>query len=191
MNPHLTELQLNDLADGERSASLHTHVVRCEECTRKLEDLRALKTAFSALPRESEPERELFSGIRARISAPKRNYWKPLAFALAAGLAAMALWPKGQVIGFRQDVRGDIKGAEMIYQRALEDLVLEVDEKRANLDPETLATIEENLKLVDEAIKASRLALERDPANRQAAMLVASAYQSKLDMYRLIERTSL
>lgn len=189
MNAHLTETQLHDVADGLRNAELHAHLIRCDECTRELETIRSLKTAFGALPKEDQPEKTSFSGIRARITAPKRNYWKPLAFALAAGMAAMALWPKGQVERLDQDLRGDVKGAELIYQRALEDLVMEIDQKRSTLDPQTIAVIEENLKLVDEAIKASQLALERDPGNRQAAMLVASAYQSKLDMYRLIERT--
>ena len=48
---------------------------------------------------------------------------------------------------------------------SVEDLELLLAEARDDLDPETVRVIEENLRIIDDAIAASRQALERDPAN--------------------------
>lgn len=59
-----------------------------------------------------------------------------------------------------------------------------VAERRDALDPQTIAVLETNLKIIDAAIAESRAALAADPASQFLATQVTRAYDSKLTLLR-------
>jgi anti-sigma factor RsiW len=72
--------------------------------------------------------------------------------------------------------------AEQGYQAAIDDLAALLDARRAQLAPETVATLERNLRIVDQAIAESRAALERDPNSRELAQMLSGVYDTKVKM---------
>jgi len=59
-----------------------------------------------------------------------------------------------------------------------------LDERRATLDPATIATVERSLTTIDEAIAEARAALARDPADATLTRLLASSYEQKVTLLR-------
>lgn len=190
MNAHVTHDRLQELADGAADASVELHLSECTACQAELESIRGLKAALGALPREDRVDYSLFPAIKPRIS-PRRNYWKAAAVALAAGLAVAVIYPQlsSAPQPTKESLRGSIRGATSHYQNALDEMIDELNARKDTLDPQTVAIVEQNLKVIDEAILASEKALAADPDNSDAAEMVASAYESKLGLLRLVERT--
>lgn len=74
--------------------------------------------------------------------------------------------------------------AEREYERAIGELTEVLEERRAELAPETVRVVEENLEVIDRAIAESRAALAADPASRALARMLAGAYDAKLGVLR-------
>ena len=70
--------------------------------------------------------------------------------------------------------------AEREYQRAVEELQQVLETRRADLAPETVATLERNLAIIDQAIAESRAALEKDPGSRELAQMLSGMYDTKV-----------
>lgn len=76
--------------------------------------------------------------------------------------------------------------AEAEYQQAVRDLEVILAARRARLAPETLATLEKNLRIIDEAIGQSRAALAADPASPELAGMLSDAYGAKVQALRRV-----
>ncbi|HKP75669.1 MAG TPA: zf-HC2 domain-containing protein [Longimicrobiaceae bacterium] len=74
--------------------------------------------------------------------------------------------------------------AEREYQRAVDELQQVLETRRADLAPETVATLEHNLAIIDAAIADSRAALERDPNSRELTQMLSSTYDAKVRLLR-------
>lgn len=74
--------------------------------------------------------------------------------------------------------------AEREYQRAVDDLARVLETRRASLAPETVATLERNLAIIDAAIAESRAALEHDPNSRELTQMLSSTYDAKVQLLR-------
>lgn len=72
--------------------------------------------------------------------------------------------------------------AEQEYQRAIGDLEQMLGQHRDKLAPQTVATLEANLKVIDRAIQESRAALAADPNSRELATMLSQSYDAKLDV---------
>ncbi|MCE9602913.1 MAG: hypothetical protein K8S21_11975 [Gemmatimonadetes bacterium] len=59
-----------------------------------------------------------------------------------------------------------------------------LNERRAELDPSTIAVLERSLTLIDQAIGESRAALLNDPASQFLAAQLARSYSTKLTLLR-------
>ena len=59
-----------------------------------------------------------------------------------------------------------------------------LSQRRSELDPKTLAVLEKNLKVIDDAIAQSRQALQRDPANAGLGDQLAGTLDQKLQLLR-------
>jgi anti-sigma factor RsiW len=70
--------------------------------------------------------------------------------------------------------------AEQEYQRAIGDLEQMLGQHRDKLAPQTVATLEANLKVIDKAIQESRAALAADPNSRELATMLSKSYDAKL-----------
>lgn len=74
--------------------------------------------------------------------------------------------------------------AEREYQKAVDDLARVLETRRADLAPETVATLERNLAIIDAAIAESRQALEHDPNSRELTQMLSRTYDAKVQMLR-------
>jgi hypothetical protein len=59
-----------------------------------------------------------------------------------------------------------------------------IETRRSDLDSSTVAVLEKNLKLIDQAIAESKAALAADPASTFLAEQVSRAYDTKLELLR-------
>jgi len=73
---------------------------------------------------------------------------------------------------------------EAAYDDEIAGLHQALDARRSQLDPATIATIEQNLRVIDQAIAQSRAALARDPASRFLNHELNSTLSKKLDLLR-------
>ena len=109
----------------------------------------------------------------ARQSAPDTSVADDTGFA-----AAMAL---------SQNVRAASRPAlNETYDREIAVLRAIVDQRRSELDSATVAILDKNLKVIDDAIAESKAALARTPASAFLLDRLTDAYDSKLRTLRAI-----
>src|SRR5919197_890262 len=82
---------------------------------------------------------------------------------------------------------GDIAAvsfADAQYDAAVSDLETALQNGRGRLDKTTIAIVEHNLQIIDQAIEQARQALEADPANDYLRGHLVEARRRKLDLLR-------
>jgi hypothetical protein len=209
---HLNELQFNDYLDGLLSESeqraVHAHLAVCAECSAEVEVLRSVLADVHALPRGVKPARDLLPGIHAAIDARQvtaldgwrtRSLWSlrvPLAAAavllvVASVVVTRIIDQRAPTAAFRQAPNGSsvlvsqqVNDLETRYEGAIVELQQMIDAQRAQLSPATIRVLEENLRVIDRAIRESRAALQADPANEMVNEMLRSAYEKKLELLR-------
>lgn len=81
---------------------------------------------------------------------------------------------------------------EAEYALEIADLLTVLMNNRDTLDPDTVTTIQTNLRVIDRAIRRAREALEEDPENAGVARMLTHGYRNKLQVLQranlLIER---
>ena len=100
------------------------------------------------------------------------------ASATVAG-AAIAEDPAALEASFARDTDGENQ-----YASAIADMVDALHANRDQLAPETVELIEENLRVIDEAIRHSLAALESTPGSLPLQQAVMTSYERKLDFLR-------
>jgi len=206
--------RLDDLLDGQLSEStrreVEAHLETCDACRVALATRRELLDEVAALPRRVEPSRELWPDIRSRLeereARGRAGSLRALAaaamVALVAGAAALTLWlwadgdpteasRSADRAGAGDDpvaLVGDWRSVEREYAGAAEELQQTLEEIGDELSPETRRIVERNLEVIDAAIAESRAALEGDPANRELARALRSAWSSKVEMLQYVTR---
>ena len=108
-----------------------------------------------------------------------------------ASTAAEASRPDpSQQIAADVQARGDdvqmaaISFADQQYDAAVADLEKALDRGRGRLDTGTIAIVEHNLQIIDQAIAQARQALAADPANGYLSSHLVEARRRKLDLLR-------
>ena len=74
--------------------------------------------------------------------------------------------------------------ADAQYDEAVSDLEKALQNGRRRLDKTTIAIVEHNLQIIDQAIEQARQALETDPANDYLSGHLVEARRRKLDLLR-------
>jgi hypothetical protein len=74
--------------------------------------------------------------------------------------------------------------ATATYEREIRGLGRILDERRGELDSATVAVLEKNLAVIDQAIRQSREALARDPRSRFLDQQLNSALDKKVELLR-------
>jgi hypothetical protein len=162
-------------------------------------ELARLLDRARSLPRSIEPERDLWSGIENRISgrAPEPAPWslallfpRPLAAAavgllLVATTAISVLWI-GQPGAPPSDaemtaIAGQVRARDGVAG-VHESIIALLETHRADLPPETVAVLDQNLRSIDRAIAEIHLALESNPDHQALGFLLAEAYRSEADL---------
>jgi hypothetical protein len=208
---------LDDFLDGalpesERAAAA-AHRDGCPGCRAAEARLSAVLVRAAALPRGIEPERDLWPGIAARIGRRNvvpgafgragRQRWSRLG-ALAAAAAALVVVssvvtavlmarrspspaPSGGPAGV---VTASLNLAEArgTYEVARTQLLAALAARRGSLSPATLKVVNDNLAIIDTAVRDMERALARDPGNRELPALLVTAYRQEIDVLQRATR---
>lgn len=147
-----------------------------------------LLAAVRQLPTEIEPERDLWPSLEAQLKPrrPKRLYALTAAAAVVFAIAGAGLLsgtepevtPTVQVLA-PAEVEPDWQ-VEM--DEATAALSARLDERRDELDPETLALVEQNLALIDAAIAETARALEAHPDDDRLAYALRGVLARKVEL---------
>ena len=104
--------------------------------------------------------------------------------ATTATLATQTARPPAGATGGTPTALAAFRPAEQDYEKAIGDLQAVLDTRRGQLAPQTVATLEANLRIIDRAIRESREALAADPNSPELARMLSGAYDAKLDALR-------
>jgi ribonucleotide reductase alpha subunit len=74
--------------------------------------------------------------------------------------------------------------AEQTYDREIARLVVVYNQRRPNLDTTTIAVVKKNLKIIDDAIAQTKIALRRDPASQYLMESLNDAFDTKVQLLR-------
>lgn len=196
---------VDGVVDAAAARRIDEHAAACPECRALLADLRAIRTAARGLPGHAPPER-VWAAVRSSLrdagaaGKPAGGLWQGLAAAallvlLAGGLGWIGakLTPLAGNGGHRLAVAAAIETAEDVesqYAPAIAGLEAIAAGSRDSLDAETAEVLQANLAVIDQAIDASRAALEVEPASPLAIESLLDSLRSKLalleDMVALI-----
>lgn len=203
--------RLSDYLDGELApeerVAIDAHLARCTDCQTTLAELREVVATARRL-QDAPPERDLWSGVaarigtsaraRARISPFRRAISARFSFTLpqlaAAALALMVL--SGGLVWLARsgDPRADFQpiSAETAaptapvtlvdpqYEKTVVALQRTLDERRTRLDDETGRSLDEELATIQRDIDEAERLLAADPASQSSSARLAAARQRKL-----------
>jgi anti-sigma factor RsiW len=198
---------LDDELDEATRGEVVTHLAACSSCRELLAGLERVRSALQGVPREVAPGRDLWPEIEAGILAETVVAFKParrghvrrwaLPLAAAAALvlvtATVTTWftsrptavRTAQTISPPEEVRPASLATGMVtasFAAARRDLLRSLEARRAAMDPETVRAVEENVRIIDAAVRRIELALAREPANSGLQRLLLTAYQQELDL---------
>jgi anti-sigma factor RsiW len=205
--------RLDGSLSPEEAGLLDAHLVTCADCRAVLADLERVVMQARALPAIA-PDEDLWPGIAARVAsfaraeeAPRAVRRRPVSFGpgitmswpqlMAAGFALVVL-SGGGALYFARGHRAtqaalppnsstELAAASHIdpqYAAEVQDLQKVLDERRSQLDPETVKTIEANLKIIDLATNQARQALAADPANPYLKDYLSNQMKRKVELLK-------
>ena len=201
---------LSDYLDGELTPRDHArtdaHLASCGACREVLAELALIRDTAAELPLvDRMPDRELWTGIAARIAPAPRRISLSWMQAAAAGLVLALLSGAGVWVALRPGSgepaappladRGPEPGraegpvavanfGDEAFDAAVKELREALDRGRNRLDPQTIQVLERNLASIDAAIAEARTALAADPANVGLNSYLAGVRRRKLDLLR-------
>jgi hypothetical protein len=166
------------------------------------------------LPKEVEPQRDLWPGIAARLGeAPRRadprgSRW-PIALAagvLVASVSALLTWSLVRApdpVTQPQVVATDYQAADVVPVSygpnsgltaqelvARDELVVRFREKFTTLRPETRDAIVKNLAIMQAAADEIDAALAKDPASGMLKGMLVGTYKQELQLYSTVVTSS-
>lgn len=86
----------------------------------------------------------------------------------------------------RNQTRAELARFEDGMLLAHQDLLTAVQSRSDRLSPETQAAVEENMRIIDQAIGQIRTALEEDPLNQRLNMQLAAQYQHEVHLLKRV-----
>ncbi len=176
-----------------------------------------LDQLLADLPAELEPDRDLWPAIEARLRDPSTAPARPAPWRLAvaalilvAATAAItaslvqpdtpAPAPAGLVATVDPaDVVAEVEPADRgaavepadwqtEMRQANDVLAATIEQRRADLDPATLAVVEANLAIIDQAIAECASALEANPASGDLQEILLAVWRKKIDLLEQASR---
>jgi hypothetical protein len=211
---HLTEEDRQTFADGSmpdaRARELDAHLRECAACADDVARLKRLMTRIAATPQPDAPLDEMWPGIRSRIeqskvvvldgaAASRRRTFTARHLGIVAGLvaaaavAAVLLRPSEKIrpdldVTPRNSASTGITVADSLttYEEEARTLLNRLELQRAMLRPETVASIDRDLKVIDDAIAELKAAIANDPRNPALRQLLAASYRQKVDLLKRV-----
>jgi len=207
---HPSETTIHDYVDDTLSAfdraEVERHLSRCAECRALVDDLREIRRATRSLELREPPvrawtriERAIQLEQQERAARPRvsRAVWLGLAaaavlvIAAAAGLSFQSRAGRNgattQTAGSAmsgeataQSIEAELRAAETHYENAIKGLEQIANAGKGTLDPQTAATLQKNLSVVDQAISESRAALRVEPTSEPAQQSLIDSFKTKM-----------
>ena len=207
---HLSFDQLSALADGAVPADdlppIERHLAGCASCRAELARLRALIAQAAALPASFDPPADAWQGIRDRLRPqsrtvargrairPREWVWRAAAaILLVAGSSTLTMLvlrsrSSDQMTTAQLSVPpvapAAVRAVDQSYAGVVDELTLTLRAQRNALAPETIATVERALRVIDEAIAEARAALAADPSNSALLDVLSANYEQKVQLLR-------
>ena len=212
--------RLDDWVDGQLAAAaaaeVGAHLASCPLCQERERRLRQVLAHAASLPRSVAPPRDLWPGIARRVERERSwsraaGGWSPWALAAAAtvvvGLAAV-FWsgrapsavrtvaipvatPEARLAALPEAVSDPVlAAAERDYEAAAGALLEALQQRRARLQPETLAAVEANLEVIDRALAEVRQALVKNPSNPELNRMLVATHRKKVDVLSRVVKLS-
>jgi anti-sigma factor RsiW len=205
--------QLSEFADGDLApdvaSAIDRHLARCATCRANLDRVHAVIEHAGTLPARIEPPVEAWAVVRSRLrqrsgSAPRRGYWirewglrAAAALVLVAGSSALTVLvlrarppahvaPSWREPASASAVPAAVRAVDRSYADVLDELTVTISAQRGALAPETIATLERTLRVIDEAIAEARVALAADPGNDALIDVLAANYEQKVQLLRRV-----
>jgi anti-sigma factor RsiW len=198
--------KLNDYVDDVLSADERREVeallAHNPDAQAEVAFLKQLAQDCAQLPRVMAPKHDLWPSVADKVVQKPVLPWRRWAsFAAAAVLlvaasSAMTVLYMKQSMGIPQvavqapketsPALAAFHASEQSYSTAIAQLTETLYQRREALAPETVVAIETNLKVIDEAIRASRLALDADPHNQASVHTILAMYKRKVDLLQQI-----
>jgi anti-sigma factor RsiW len=195
---------VDDALEPAEQARVEEHLRHCDQCRRVVADLREIGRAAGGLDQMAPPA-HLWPRIRAAIERESAGTSKtaqaaagsrPMTGRWVAALAAAAVMVLVTVVGLRifpadpavpderetrrGEIDAELQQAEQHYQKAIAGLEQIADAGKGVLDPQTEATLETNLAVIDDAIDESLAALQTEPGNEPAQRSLLESLKTKL-----------
>lgn len=195
--PLTDEEERQSAADGARLRELMTHTstpppgVLDELWPGIKSRIEQTKLVAMESPRESPAEP---APGRARSGA-RRAIW--IASGIAATILVVALIQGGRrAKGATHDGAGvrspssatvtPVADSAQAYEQEANFLLNEMEMRRAMLPPRTAATVDHDLRVIDQAIAELKDAIARDPNNPALHRLLASSYKQKVELLKRV-----
>jgi len=189
VEPERLSAWIDDDLPPEEAQQIARHLELCSECQGLVADLRAIREAAGALNEEAQAPG--WASVAARLPQGRRSRtaWIGVAAAAALLLALGALlWIRQSGGGADvavQRARVELARLQRQQQRTIDALLPLVQKRRSQWDPGLDRTFENNLSLVDAAIRECQRALTRRPRDLTLRTSLAAAYQRKVDLLEL------
>ncbi len=203
--------RIDDYVDGElrRSEALlvRDHFESCPECELKAARLLRLLERVAGLPHRIEPTTDLWPSIarkleRRPLALPGGRRLLAVAAALLLAVAAVVVLrgnlgrPPRSALGTSRPVTvlvpgtalAEVASAEASFGDARDRLLAVLQTRPGALQPQTVATVQKNLRVIDHAISQITAALEQDPNNVDLAHQLVASYQLEIS---LLERATM
>ena len=208
MMTHPSYEELNDYADGlvddVARSTIDAHLTSCADCATSVDAIKDLQLWAQSLPREMKAPADVWENVRAATiensSAQRSRVLWGMRYHLAAAaivllvVASSVTWyfARSQANSVAQQQRiangqmqlAAYRDVEAEYTRAANDLMVLLRQRRSTMDTAVVRSVEENLRVMDDAINKARAALLSDPSNQDVAGILAATQESKLRMLR-------
>jgi len=202
---------VDHLLDNRKVQKLEGHLQKCPRCRDLLAEMISMVNGAKQLE-IIPPSEDLWPAIRNRIERKHRNvfirlpekrpffgfslYPARLAYAVSTLLAAIilvSLFYYG--LPFIRNGRNDmskeeldhLKVAEQNYQTAIIDLDKAISDQKAQLSPELAEVFKTNLGIIDDSIRACRVAMGQHRKNRMANLHLLMCYRKKMELLNEIK----
>jgi hypothetical protein len=212
--------RLDDYVDGALSAAataeVRAHLATCDACRGAERTTRRLLAHAAALPRSVAPPRDLWPEIERQVARETRfaavfAWRRPVMLAAAAtvvlGVLAALLWqsapaPRVQTAAIPESTPlavpaamtpiADPALAEAVreYEDAAKTLLAMLEQRRGKLADADIASVEENVAVIDHALAEVRAALAKDPVNPELNRMLVAKHRQKVDVLRRVVRLS-
>jgi hypothetical protein len=201
---------VNDYVDGflgePEAAAVAEHLEACGNCRENAAALWRVVQEARDLPREMAPPDELWNDIaegiarsgEETVAVPARRSLVPILAAFATAALFLAAVSAGFGVWMTRQTPREVServNAPSGYEQALQEcataratLLADLEERKGALSPQTLTTVNENLRVIDVAISEIRNALEADPRDERLRRMLVLTYEEEVGLLARIAR---